>query len=847
MTTNFYTSVERHGNNILWRGYQNDKAFIKKVRFEPSLFLPSKDNNSEYKTLIGEKPLNRKQFDSMGDMREFMVQHGGVGNFSVYGTTNCVTQFIQEQYPTEIKFDASLLNILTFDIEVDISESFADIAIADKTILSIAMKSSRTGTYHVLGLKDYDKNQTISGINPGDINFQKFDTEEALLVRFINLWKYSYPDIVTGWNVTYFDIQYVVTRIIRLLGEDKASELSPWGNIKKFTKKIYNRDQSSYHIAGVAIVDFMDAFKKFGYKFGNQPSYRLDHIAHVVLGRKKIDYSEYGSLSELYEQNPQLYLDYNLVDVELVVAMEEETALLELVATIAYSSGVNFEDAFGTVVLWESELYRKMLEKGLIPDAKTESRNQSLALAGGYVKDPIVGLLRYGVTVDLDSLYPHLFLQYNMSPETYIPDLKFEVNPDIVLSGQFRNNSDEYAVAANGACFSKKKLGIIPEIIETTYARRKEAKREMLVIEDEIEHIKDEHEKKAKKKQALQLHNIQMALKIKMNALYGATANKHFQYFIHAMAEAITLSGQLSNRWAAKTINEYLNGVLDTKNKDYIFYGDTDSLFISLEDMVRKFLDVDNSSREKIEKFIDQVCQVKIEPVIRTCYEDLAEVMGAYRNAMNMSREKIFDSIIMLSKKKYLASVWNSEGVHYPDPKISVTGIEAVRSSTPEACKEKMTEAFKIFLNGKEEDAQEYILNFKDEFMSLPYHEVSMNSGTNDLEKYTDDKGWYKKGCPIHVRGAILYNKRLRELKLDHKYEIVQSGDKVKMAYLKMPNPLHENVISFPGTLPAAMNLQDYIDYETQFKKVFVGPLETIMNARGWSVEKQDTLEDFFG
>ena len=841
----FYTSVERFGNKLLCRGYRNRKAFLDRVDFGPTLFVPSR-TETEYKTLVGEKPVAPVHFGSMSEAKEFVDQYKDVGNFEVFGTTNYVTQYIQENYPGNIKFDPSLINIVSFDIEVDISNGYANIEFADKEITSIAYKSSKSDTYHLLGRKDYDKTKTITGIDPENIQFMKFDTEAALLKRFVDIWTNNYPDIVTGWNVQYFDIQYIITRIANILGENYTKKFSPWGSIRKVTNEVFGKAQSTYAISGVSVIDYMDAFKKFGYKYGPQESYKLDHIAYVVLGEKKLDYSEYGGLTELYEKNPQLYLDYNLQDTRLVERMEEETGLLALVMTVAYGGGVNYGDAFGTVGIWEATIYRKLMDKKLVPFLKTGPGQRAGELVGGYVKDPKVGMHPWIVSFDLNSLYPHLMLQYNMSPETYLEETRKYVTQDMVLNDMFENDEKAVSVAANGACFSNQKLGIIPEIIDEYYSNRKVIKKEMLRVEQEIETEKHLDRKSQLKREATQLHNSQMAIKIAMNSLYGATANIYFLYYINDMAEAITTSGQLSIRYAQKSVNKYLNKVLKTEDEDYIVYIDTDSIYVDFGPLIQNVYGTVDIDRKQGEEFLDKICSTKIEKVLEAGYEELAKKMGAYRNAMSMKREKITDKSVFVAKKRYIMNTLNSEGVHYETPKISVTGLESVRSSTPEVCRDKLKEAFKVIMTQDELHVQKFIDEFRKEFRNLPAEAIAKTSGTDDIKKYTDRSGSYKKGCPIHVRGCILYNSYLKQKNLDKKYEQVQSGDKIKFLYLKIPNPIRENVISFPGALPKEFDLEKYIDYDTQFEKVFLKPIDSILEAIGWSAEKVDTLEDFF-
>lgn len=841
----FYTSVERFGNNILWRGYDNGRRFSKKVPYKPSLFVATK-NETKFRSLVGDRYVEPRQFDTMADAKDFLERYKDVHGIDIYGNTNYVSAFIQEQYPGQIEYDMRHINIVMFDIEYDTTTGYTTTDDADKPINSIAFKSSKSDTYHLLTLKSYDKTKTITGIDPEKIMHMEFETELALLHRFVQLWTNDYPDIVTGWNVEYFDIMYIITRIIKLFGEEKAKQLSPWGNIRKTSREFFGKMQSTYAISGVAIIDYMDAFKKFGYKYGPQESYKLDHIAHVVLGEKKLDYSEYGSLSELYIQNPQLFFDYNLKDTHLIELMEEETALLALVMTVAYGGGVNYSDAFGTVGIWETTLYRKLMSRNIVPPIKSGPGERAGELVGGFVKDPKVGMHHWVVSFDLNSLYPHLMLQYNMSPETYLANVREYVSQDMVLNEQFQNKNKDYSVCANGVCFSNKKVGVIPEIIDDYYANRKKIKKEMLAVEQEMENEKNKTRKEDLKRKMTQLHNAQMAIKIAMNSLYGATANVYFLYYIAEMAEAITTSGQLSIRYAQKSVNAYMNKLLKTKDEDYIVYIDTDSIYVDMSALVASVFGTVDITRQQGEEFLDKVCSEKIEKVIAEGYEKLAKDMGAYRNAMSMKREKITDKSVFVAKKRYILNALNSEGVHFAKPKISVTGIESVRSSTPEVCREKMKQVFDVIMNGSEEDTQAFIENFRKEFYALPAEEVAKISGTDNLEKYME-KGTYKRGCPMHVRGCIVYNQMIKNKNLENRYQLVQGGDKIKFVYLNVPNPSRENIIAFPNVLPKELGLNQYIDYETQFEKVFLSPIEGILEAIGWTARKVDTLESFFG
>lgn len=350
-----------------------------------------------------------------------------------------------------------------------------------------------------------------------------------------------------------------------------------------------------------------------------------------------------------------------------------------------------------------------------------------------------------------------------------------------------------------------------------------------------------------KKKEASQLHNKQMSIKILLNSLYGACANPYFIYFRPTIASSITKTGQLSVMWAEKAINEYINRVLKTENVDYVLYCDTDSVYVNFAPLLEKTFGDKKITLEQGEAFIDKVCQSRISEVISRGYDDLSQTLNSYRQAMSMKREKINNRGLFIAKKRNILSTLNSEGVHYSIPKISVTGVEAVRSTTPAICRKKMMEGYEIIMNKTEKDLQQFVEDFKEEFVNLAPSDIGKVSGTNDIETYMDGPTGYKKGCPIHIRGCIVYNNMIRSMKLEDKYELIRSGDKIKFLYLKMPNPTGENIISFPDILPSEFGVEKYIDYDLQFEKVFLSSMDIVLQPIGWSWEKRASIESFFG
>jgi len=400
-------------------------------------------------------------------------------------------------------------------------------------------------------------------------------------------------------------------------------------------------------------------------------------------------------------------------------------------------------------------------------------------------------------------------------------------------------------ITPNGQFFRTDIQGFLPKMMEEMYEDRKKFKKLMLKAQQEKENEKDESKQYDIEKRIARLNNLQLAKKVSLNSAYGALGSQYFRFYDLRMALGVTTAGQLSIRWIEGKINEWMNKVLQTENGDYVIASDTDSIYLRLGELVDKFIK-DTSDKSKVIALMDKICEEKIQPYIDKSYKELADYVHAYDQKMQMKREGLSDKGIWTAKKRYILNVYNNEGVQYEKPKIKVMGLEMVKSSTPGVVRGKMYKLVDLIVNTNEETVQKFIAEFREEFRKLPVEDISFPRGCNGLKEYSDSVTIYRKGTPIHVKGAILYNHFLKIHNLTTKYPLIQEGEKLKFTYLKAPNPFRDTVISFPNRLPKEFNLQEYVDYETQFEKTFLDPIKLILDCIEWKTEKQYTLEGFF-
>jgi DNA polymerase elongation subunit (family B) len=828
----FYTSVVQYGSKMLVRGYdKNGFKFKRKEDFRPTIFVPSR-TPTQYKTLTGQYVADL-QPGTTRETRDYIESYKGVAGFEIYGNNNWVAQFISDNYRNEIIYDPDLVRVDTIDIETKTEFGFPDIAAANEEIILISIQDNKTKHITTFGTREYNNTRK-------DVTYKFYPTEAQMLREFTMYWQDNCPDVVTGWNINFFDIPYLVRRITNVLGESFAKKISPWDMIQERKVTMRGNEEITYDIQGVAMLDYLDLYKKYTYTA--QESYRLDHIAFVELGERKLE-NPGNSFKEFYTNHWDTFVEYNIKDCALVDRLEDKMKLIELQLTMAYNAKINYEDVFSQVRMWDAIIYNHLRDKGIVIPQNTGNRKDA-QFEGAYVKEPLVGLHKWVASFDLNSLYPHLIMQYNISPETLL-DGRETVNVDYLLDQKFDTShlhAQDICMTANGVCYSKEKQGFMPALMEEMYKNRSKFKKQMLKVQQEYEHDKKNNNLR---KEISRLNNLQMAMKIALNSAYGAMGNQYFRYFDLRMAEGITTSGQLSIRWMANKLNAFMNKTLKTDGKDYVIAIDTDSIYLTLETLVERTCE-GKTDEQKI-KYMDKICEDVFQPFIDNGYQELATYMNAYQQKMQMKREVLADKAIWTAKKRYIMNVHNSEGVQFAQPKIKVMGLEMVKSSTPAVIRDKLKDSIKVILAGDQKALHSYINDFREVFNKLPVEEIAFPRSVNGLKEYMASSTIYRKSTPIHVRGALLLNHHLKVAGLEKKYQPIRDGDKIKFVYLKTPNIIQENIISFVNELPKEMNLHQYIDYDEQFRKVFLDPLQIVIEPLGWKVEEQSSLEDFFG
>lgn len=837
-----YNYIEQQGNRII-HCFTDDNGRKKTEivkNFPIQLYIPVSEEKADTVGIYG-TPLASMDFDCMADAREFAKTHDGA--IDIHGQTNYIYQYIYNTYPNEIQFTIKDFDVIHFDIETQFTDEFPDPSKAKQPILSISCVIHNENKVKVFGMKDYTGNKS-------EILYEKCNSEEELLEKFARYIRTFHAPILSGWNVAGFDIPYLVNRMEKVFGEGGANKLSPFEKKLKNCIKLVPETETqreTYEILGVTIHDYLDLYKSYTYH--SLESYTLNHVADVELGEEKVDYGEYADLMDLYRNNFNLFIEYNAHDSVLVKRFEDKLNFIYLSITIAYLAKIKLSDIGSQVKFWDNMICNFLKKDGIqIPPRQS---NEKIRIEGAFVKDPVPGKYQWITSFDLTSLYPSIIMTFNASPETLTQEATGNHIEDIIhgkIDLSDLKDSNE-CMMANGARFSREKQGMLPRIIEHVFGMRKAKKKEMLRISSELEKMDKndpEYEKMNNKKVSLDAE--QLALKVALNSAYGASANNYFRYFNRNIAEGITLTGQLSTKYIEHTLDIYLNKLFKTNDESYTRYIDTDSVFLDLSRFIDAVVKGEGIDKQKIVDVVDKFCVDRIEPEIARNYEVLSDTMNVFQNKFHMKREKIIDRAFWRAKKQYILQVYDNEGVRYREPKIVATGVELARSTTTKFVKGGLKKVINALLNGDEQDLQRVVADFRKEFFTAPLDEIAAPMGVHDIGKWIDDAtGRWKKGAPIHVKASISYNNMLIQKGLSKKFPKIKNNDKIRFVCLTKANPTMNNAIAFFDTIHPEFEMDQYVDREQQFQKVFLTPVESFTRYLHWTPNKQQTIEALFG
>ena len=827
---NFYKNIVEYKGKLFVRGIHEGQEFQEKIDFKPTFFTLT-NKESKHRNLQGQY-LQPTQFDSIVKAREFRKSYDN-SNSPIYGMERFAYQYIANEYKDEVEWQKDKIKIFTIDIETSCEEGFPDVDNPVEEILCLTVKNQTNKQILTWGTGDFKTDRE-------DVTYIRCNSEKELIKQFMTFWMKNYPDIITGWNCKFFDIPYLLNRISKLTDNKVIRKLSPWGLVEQKEVIVRGRPKTVYNIMGVAMLDYIDLYQKFIPT--RQESYKLDYIGKVELGVGK-DEMPYETFREWYTKDFQSFVDYNIQDVEIVDGLEDKLKLIELILTMAYEAKVNYDDVFSQVRVWDVLIYNYLRKEHIVVPEKSEQVKDT-KYDGAYVKEPLTGMHDWIVSFDINSLYPHLIMQYNISPEKIVGMNPEGTSVNKLLSRKLNLEhlkEKDVCMAPNGATFKRDNAGFLPRLLDKMYQDRVVYKDKMMKAKKLYQETKDDKYKN----EIARCHNIQWAKKIALNSAYGAIGNQYFRYYDVRQATAITSSGQLVIRHIEKEVNNYMNKILETENEDYIVASDTDSIYLKLNSLVDKVCK-DKTTEQKVD-FIDKVAQQKIEPFIEKCFNNLADYTNAFEQRMVMKREVISDKAIWTAKKRYMLHVLDDEGIRLTKPKMKIMGIEAVKSSTPEVCRGKIKEAIDIMMTKDNDTLIKFVADFREEFNQMTPEQISFPRSCNNLRKYRSSKDIFIKGTPIHVKGALIYNQKIKEHKIDHIYPEIQEGDKIKFIKLKSRNPFKNDVISYITKLPREFKLNEYIDRDVQFEKTFITPLSFILESIGWDVEKKASLEAFFG
>ena len=849
MNKPYYSSFFQKWNKVYIRQINPDGTRTNfNVEYKPKLYVKSENPNCDFKTLYGED-LFEIEFQSIESAKEYAK----ASQDKIFGFPRHDYACVDDQYPYDIEYTFEDLRIVYIDIEVQSDTHYSTIKNPDQPINLIQLLFN--DVYYVFGTEFYESFDN-------NVKFIRCKDEQDLLKKFVQVFRKFDPDILSGWNSQGYDIAMLYSRMNLIGLGDYFKKLSPFNYVDTTEVLVFGKMQLRVDIKGIQHLDLIELIKKFDRK--KYENYKLDTVAKAILKRGKVDYS--GKLSDLYITDYKRYVEYGLTDVKLLKEIEDSKNLIRMVVMVGYMNKANYIDAFSQVRSWDCQIanYLKHHDKMQVPymiakddDDYIETGDEKFE--GAYVFHPKTGRWEWVITDDVQSMHPSIIMSFNVSPETYLGNSSKNVEFFLKDCTQYtRELIDTNATSlANGAMFDNTYEGFLPKIVRRVFNMRNEAKGEYKKYKKLVESLENSGDDsldnialiKSYNTEVIKYDTLQFALKTSIAAVFGFLGNKYSRFYQLDMAEGITLTSQVMLKSGASEIERVVKELTNT-TEPVMLYGDTDSLIYSVKSIAYKFIP-ENTSKEKIVEFLDRFHKQKIAPALQTKLTEIQYRMNAKEHSIRFVRDVISDVTILVAKKKYIMSVMDAEGVRYTKPDLELMGIESVKTSTPQFCRDKIETAIEEILYKSNDDLISYLNKTKSEFMKLPVEDISSPRGINDIEKYTadsivvdsfgDDEDeesiTYKTRTPMHVKAAIFHNKLLLENDLTKWYQPIENGDKIKYTYLKSPNPIGNNAIAFDGKLPEEFKLHKYVDYEMQYEKTFLNAIKSITTVIGWTTE----------
>lgn len=833
---------------------QDGRRVMMDVSFNPYLYVETSMNSDA--TSIFETPLKKRLFKDTRNRAAFIKE---CGTNRIFENLRPEQQFLIDTYwkkNEETEFTKHQLRIQYVDIEVYCPDVFPTPEQALQPVNVITVYDSLDEQFYTWGTKRLGKKIK-------NCEYVYCETEQQLLECYLNYVRRSVPDIISGWNSEGFDMPYIINRSARVLGEESIKQLSPVENVySRMTTGAFGKEQQRWYISGVSCVDYLDVYKKFS--IGLRESYKLDSIAELELGERKVDYGN-TNLSALADDDWQTFVEYNVQDVNLLVALEDKLRYLELLRMLAYTGLTTIESAMGTLSVITGATVIKARSKNLIVPTFIKDNSMSSKYEGAYVGEPQRGFQKDIISFDANSLYPNTMISLNLSPETKVGRITDKDDTHVYVSHvtgkKFKLTHQKFiefvqkeniAVSRAKILFSQNKKGIMPEIVDGIYQQRVQVKKQLKKIKIKLSKMKKSDEGyKELTRQADQLDIKQFTLKILINTVYGYFGNKHAPIGDPDIARSITLTGQAVIKKSNDILRDYINRN-GSPGADPVIYNDTDSSYISINRLMEK-----NGSPFHIDGTITQQAYEQAELVEEYLNEQITKWSESILNSKDsrfvFKRECMTDVGVFLQKKRYVLRVLDDEGI--PTNKFKYTGVEVVRSTIPAPIKPYIKKIIETMMDTQNRTTtNDVFLKAYETFKGLPIEDYSFVMGISDYEKYANKCNGFVtcKGMPAHVKAAYHYNMLLEKLNITGGYERIETGDKVRYFYVNQPNKYGISAIAYKYYYPEEFKKVFEPDKEKMFEKIIFSIIERFYESVNWKMSKpgaqvQTDLFDILG